>query len=293
MLQQFETYASIQPSRYDYFKKYERGIHSSSVAAVFPFCYHALCDDNGLYIGNSAGVPVFINFFRRDSERVNSNTVIIGKSGSGKSYATKTILTQLAAENSKIFILDPENEYTKLADNMNGKIIDVGSATQGRLNPFHIITGLSDDENGDDDEAAANSYSTHLQFLEEFYRLILPGINPDALEVLNSVTVNMYASKGIDETTNLSRLTPADYPTFDDLYETVLDEFQKSGEGYRKNSLRVLLNFVGKFATGGRNSQLWNGEATISTNENFIVFNFQSLCQQERNHSKRTDAARA
>jgi type IV secretory pathway VirB4 component len=39
----------------------------------------------------------------------------------------------------------------------------------------------------------------------------------------------------------------------------------------------VLLNFVGKFATGGRNSQLWNGEATISTNENFIVFNFQSL----------------
>lgn len=277
MLQQFETYASIQPSRYDYFKKYERGIHSSSVAAVFPFCYHALCDDNGLYIGNSAGVPVFINFFRRDSERVNSNTVIIGKSGSGKSYATKTILTQLAAENSKIFILDPENEYTRLAANMNGKIIDVGSASQGRLNPFHIITGLSDDEGGDDEEAAANSYSIHLQFLEEFYRLILPGINADALEVLNSVTVNMYASKGIDETTNLSRLTPADYPTFDDLYETVLDEFQKSGEGYRKNSLRVLLNFVGKFATGGRNSQLWNGEATISTNENFIVFNFQSL----------------
>ena len=202
---------------------------------------------------------------------------ILGKSGSGKSYATKTILTQLAAENSKIFILDPENEYTKLAANMDGKIIDVGSASQGRLNPFHIITGLSDDETGDDEEAAANSFSIHLQFLEEFYRLILPGINPDALEVLNSVTVNMYATKGIDGSTNLSKLTPADYPTFDDLYETVLDEFQKSGEGYRKNSLRVLLNFVGKFATGGRNSQLWNGEATISTNENFIVFNFQSL----------------
>ena len=87
----------------------------------------------------------------------------------------------------------------------------------------------------------------------------------------------MYATKGIDGSTNLSKLTPADYPTFDDLYETILDEFQKSGEGYRKNSLRVLLNFVGKFATGGRNSQLWNDEATISTNENFIVFNFQSL----------------
>ena len=71
---------------------------------------------------------MFINFFQRDRERVNSNTVIIGKSGSGKSYATKTILAQLAAENSKIFILDPENEYSKLALNMNGKVIDVGSA---------------------------------------------------------------------------------------------------------------------------------------------------------------------
>ncbi|MBR3516476.1 MAG: ATP-binding protein [Lachnospiraceae bacterium] len=276
MLQQFEAYASLQPSGYDYFKKFQRGIHSSSVAAVFPYVNSALNDENGLYIGNSAGVPVFINFFRRDSERVNSNTVIIGKSGSGKSYATKTILTQLAAENSKIFILDPENEYTKLAKNMNGKIIDVGAATQGRLNPFHIITGLADDE-GDDEEAAANSFSIHLQFLEEFYRQILPGINTDALEVLNSVTTNMYAAWNIDETTDLSKLTPADFPTFDALYETILDEFQKSGEGYRKNALRILINYIAKFATGGRNSQLWNGEATILTNENFIVFNFQSL----------------
>ncbi len=276
MLQQFEAYASLQPSGYDYFKKFQRGIHSSSVAAVFPYVNSALNDENGLYIGNSAGVPVFINFFRRDSERVNSNTVIIGKSGSGKSYATKTILTQLAAENSKIFILDPENEYTKLAKNMNGKIIDVGAATQGRLNPFHIITGLADDE-GDDEEAAANSFSIHLQFLEEFYRQILPGINTDALEVLNSVTTNMYAAWNIDENTDLSKLTPADFPTFDALYETILDEFQKSGEGYRKNALRILINYIAKFATGGRNSQLWNGEATISTNENFIVFNFQSL----------------
>ena len=85
MMQQFEAYASAQPSGYDYFKKFQRGIHSSSVAAVFPYVYSALNDENGLYIGNSSGIPVFINFFRRDSERVNSNTVIIGKSGSGRS----------------------------------------------------------------------------------------------------------------------------------------------------------------------------------------------------------------
>ena len=34
--------------------------------------------------------------------------------------------------------------------------------------------------NIDDEE---NSYYSHLQFLEEFYRLILPGINSDSLEI--------------------------------------------------------------------------------------------------------------
>ncbi|MCR4584936.1 MAG: DUF87 domain-containing protein, partial [Lachnospiraceae bacterium] len=276
MMQQFEAYASAMPSAYDAFKKYERGIHSSSVAAVFPYVYKALCDDNGLFIGQSGGVPVFINFFRRDSERVNSNTVIIGKSGSGKSYATKTILTQLAAENSKIFILDPENEYTKLAANMKGKIIDVGTATQGRLNPFHVITGLADDE-GSDEEAAANSFSTHLQFLEEFYRQILPGLDGEMLELLNNVTTHVYLDRNIDSDTDLSKLSPSDFPTFDDLHERVLDEYQTTGEGHRKELLGKLITHVSKFATGGRNSALWNGEATISTQENFIVFNFQSL----------------
>ena len=35
--------------------------------------------------------------------------------------------------------------------------------------------------------------------------------------------------------------------------------------------------YLNKFAEGGRNAQLWNGFSTISSAENFIVFNFQSL----------------
>ena len=285
-MQQFEAYSSLAVSGFDAFERYKRGIHSTSCAAVFPFVFKSLCDEDGLYIGNSAGVPVFVNFFRRDSERVNSNTVIIGKSGSGKSYATKSILAQLAAEDSKIFILDPENEYTRMATGLNGKIIDVGSATQGRLNPFHIITSLSDDEDEDpeaieeaESAAAATSFSTHLQFLEEFYRQILPGINPEALEFLNSLTTSMYTSRGIDQDTDLSKLSPSDYPTFDDLYDDILEAFQTnySDNEYTKGILRTLMASISKFADGGRDSVLWNGEATITTDENFVVFDFQSL----------------
>ncbi len=285
-MQQFEAYSSASLSGFDAFERYKRGIHSTSCAAVFPFVFKSLCDEDGLYIGNSSGIPVFINFFRRDSERVNSNTVIIGKSGSGKSYATKSILAQLAAEDSKIFILDPENEYTKMAAGLNGKIIDVGSATQGRLNPFHIITSLTDDEEEDEqsieeaeEKAAATSFSTHLQFLEEFYRQILPGINAEALEFLNSLTTSMYTSRGIDQDTDLSKLSPSDYPTFDDLYDDILEAFQTnySDNEYTKGILRTLMASISKFAEGGRDSMLWNGEATITTEENFVVFDFQSL----------------
>lgn len=53
----------------------------------------------------------------------------------------------------------------------------------------------------------------HMQFLEEFYRQILPGIEADALEYLNNITIRMYEAKGIDAETDLSGLTPGDYPT--------------------------------------------------------------------------------
>lgn len=281
-MQQFEMYASTQISAHDAFKRTSRGIHSTSVAAAFPFVNKNLCDPGGVNIGVNRGKPVFVDFFTRNSERVNSNMVIIGKSGSGKSYATKTILSHLAADDSKVFILDPENEYFGLAQNMNGKVIDVGSATQGRLNPFQIITSLSDDEE-DEEEVVKTSFSTHLQFLEEFYRQILPGIDSDALEYLNNITMRMYEAKGIDQDTDLSELGPEDYPIFDDLYDKILNDYQMASSEYGKENLRVLLNYISKFATGGRNALLWNGPSSISTEENFIVFNFQSLLANKNN----------
>ena len=240
-MRQFDAYASGHISAFDAFSKDGRGIHSGSVAAAFPYVYKVMMEKKGICLGKSAGRPVFLDFFARNKERVNSNMVVIGKSGSGKSYATKSILANLAAENSKIFILDPENEYLGLARSLKGKIIDVGSATEGRLNPFHIITGLSDEEDeldGDEEEnqipGAKVSFNMHMQFLEEFYRQILPGIEADALEYLNNITIRMYEAKGIDAETDLSGLTPGDYPTFDDLYEKILNDFQMSTGDYSK-----------------------------------------------------------
>ena len=272
---QVNAYIASQVSGWDPMGDQGRGMPSNTVAAGYPWIFAHVSDPNGIRLGSESGVPVFIDFFRRDSERVNSNMVIIGKSGSGKSYATKSLLTNLAADNSKIFILDPENEYSELAANLHGKFINVGNAQYGRLNPFHIITALEDDES--DGGSASGSYATHLQFLEEFFRQVLPDCEKDAMEYLNSLVDRMYATKGINEETDLSVLRPEDYPTFDDLYDSILAEFQATDNEYIRTMLRTLMNYVAKFSTGGRNANIWNGPSSITTEENFTVFNFQSL----------------
>ena len=271
---QVNAYIASQISAYDPMSRQGRGMPSNSVAAAYPWVFAHISDPKGIKLGTSDGVPVFIDFFRRDSERVNSNMVIVGKSGSGKSYATKSLLTNLAADDSKIFILDPENEYTELAANLHGQFINVGNASNGRLNPFHIITGLDDEES---EGGASGSYATHLQFLEEFFRQVLPDCDKDAMEYLNSLIDRMYTNMGITSETDLSALTPEDYPTFDDLYDAVLNEFQSTDNEYIHTMLRTLMNYIAKFSSGGRNAVIWNGPSSVTTDENFTVFNFQSL----------------
>lgn len=278
---QVQAFIGAQVSALDPMVKESRGISSNTVAACFPWVFAHISDVGGVRLGESDGLPVFIDFFRRDSERVNSNMVIVGKSGSGKSYATKSLLANLAAEDAKIFILDPENEYTELAANLHGQIINVGNAQYGRLNPFQIITALEDDEAGT--EGPGGSYATHLQFLEEFFRQIMPDCGKDAMEYLNTLVDRVYLTHNITPETDLSRLRPGDYPIFDDLYDEVLREFQSSDNPFTRDLLRTLMNYIAKFSSGGRNANIWNGPSTVTTDENFTVFNFQSMLANRNN----------
>ncbi|MDD2227512.1 MAG: ATP-binding protein, partial [Clostridia bacterium] len=284
---QVDAFVSSNISMRDNVKDTLRGIPTSTLAAIFPFISGALQDKNGIFIGENE-YPVFVDFFVRNRERVNSNMMIIGKSGSGKSYAAKTMLANFAADNAKIFILDPENEYTPLCNNLKGKFIDVGSSEMGIFNPFHVITSLKDDilelEEVEDAEtelserkADTDTFSVHLQFLEQFFKTILQGINSDAFETLNSLIVELYQRKGIDNNTLFYKLTPEDYPIFDDLYDLISEKIEEEQDEYHKRNFVTVQTYIKKFAKGGRNSNLWNGPTSVTTKENFVCFNFRSL----------------
>lgn len=275
---QVQAFINANISGHRSMKKFERGINSTSLAAMFPWVSDAVQDEKGFYLGVNQE-PVFLDFFKRDKERINSNMVIIGKSGSGKSFATKAILTNLASDNTKIFVLDPEREYDVLAHNLNGKVIDAGSAKEGRINPLQVVTQLEDET----EDGQNSSLSSHLQFLESFFKMILDGITMDALEILNESVKELYIQFGITSETDISALRPDQFPIMQDLYNYVCKKYEQSDEEYIKNNLRIIKVYLNKFADGGRNSLLWNGYSTITSEENFIVFNFQTLLANSNN----------
>ena len=46
---------------------------------------------------------------------------------------------------TRVIICDPEAEYLYLTKNLKGEVIDIGNASEGRINPFHIYQVLSED----------------------------------------------------------------------------------------------------------------------------------------------------
>jgi CDP-diglyceride synthetase len=95
--------------------------------------------------------------------------------------------------------------------------------------------------------------------------------------------VELYNKKGINQHTNIGKLKAEDYPIFDDLFALIKDKLKTVKDEFYRNNLLVLETYIQKFATGGRNSDLWNGPTSILTDENLITFNFQTLFASKNN----------
>ncbi|MCM1360126.1 MAG: hypothetical protein NC132_06540 [Corallococcus sp.] len=274
---QLDGYITAGISRRSTLKRYERGINSESLAAVFPFVFTSTLEPNGVAIGYDY-YPIILDIWKRGEQYTNSNIVCIGKSGAGKSYFTSSLVTTLQSDNVYAYIFDPENEYNILCENMGGKFIDVGNAGEGRINPLQIYQILTDEG---EQAAPEMVYSAHLRLLEDFFRITMQGIAQDSLEELNNLVGKVYAKKGILPTTDISALNADDFPVFDDLLQVVEEELAIEKQSMRFDNLTRVKMYLKKFADGGRYAQLWNGASTLSSDERFCVFNFQSLFESK------------
>ena len=260
---QIEAFKSAVIAPQSCLKNYERGINSSSLAAAFPFVRIFVMDKGGIMLGENKTnrYPFIFDLWKRGNLYQNSNAMIIGKSGSGKSFFLKSLILNEWANNTRVIVCDPEAEYLTLTRNLKGNIIDVGNAKEGRINPFHIYKILTEEGTPADPVV---TFNTHLKMLESFFKIVLVGASQDVIELINNLVVETYERKGITETTDCSDFKAEDFPLFSDLLETLQAKDKESMDSLTLRDMRTAELYLTKFVSG-RYSDIWNAPSTLKT----------------------------
>jgi len=147
ILRQKEGFTSCMPSGYNVFgSEFERVLPASSVANLYPFSYSGKTDPHGFYIGRDRyGTNIVVDFDRRAEDKTNSNILILGNSGQGKSYLLKLLLTNLRMSGKSVICLDVEAEYGDLTHALGGCNIDLMTG-EYIINPLEPKSWASTDD---------------------------------------------------------------------------------------------------------------------------------------------------
>ena len=79
---------------------------------------------------------------------MNGNGFILGVSGSGKSFAAKREITEIAlSTNDDIIIIDPEAEYRPLVEGLGGEVIEISATSPNHINALGMESGYNDGDN--------------------------------------------------------------------------------------------------------------------------------------------------
>lgn len=254
---------TIQKDLTEYFK---RNILTSSFTGGFLFNTNTFIDKEGYCFGiNQNGGIIIFNIWKKDYDRTNSNMVIVGSSGSGKSLATKHIIYN-ELPRTKLLIIDPEAEYTYLAKNLKGKIIECGGSNSGyTLNPLQVRINKDDEEN-------LNALAIHFQFLHTFFEILFPSLTDIEFSMLDKVLEELYLKFNITTNTDISKIENTEFPLLEDLYYLLED---KNKEEY-KPEYEKLLSLIRPISIG-QASSLWNGYTDITVDTGLTVFNTKNM----------------
>lgn len=105
-----------------------------------------------------------------------------------------------------------------------GDFIDLGRGGDfGMINPLEVVLDADEEEMAEGTGYAVLTRT--LQTLKAFMKYYSPDIEEDVLTLFSEVVQDTYRRYKIDYNTDFSKITSHDYPTFDDVYATIKEDF--------------------------------------------------------------------
>ncbi|MFF0492896.1 PrgI family mobile element protein [Nocardia sp. NPDC004068] len=249
----------------------QRTFDTPALAAMVPFDSPQLpvadpvaaTRPHGVLYGRDAGGGLLI-VDRFAPEAHNHNTVILGRSGAGKSYLVKTEILRSLYRGIEQVVIDPEDEYRRLAHAVGGTHIRLG--TRHRLNPFDLEIHTHPDGRH---TAPPDALTRRKLVLHTLIQVLLGDQTPAQRAALDTALTATYTAAGItDDPATWTR--PA--PTLTELRE----HLTRLGAPAAAELAAALHPYV----AGGAFADLLDGPTTINPDGGLVVFSLRDLPEE-------------
>ena len=231
-----------------------RNMDTTSLATTFPFTTASLTANRGVLYGINEHDGSLVIFDRFSLE--NANTIVLAKSGSGKSFLVKLESVRYLMFGSEVFIIDPEGEYKNLTYAFGGEFVEFSFNAPVKINPFDLTATAIEGEN----ELGLKILSLHT-----LMTVVMGELTPEEDALLDKALVLTYQSKGITQDPSTQR---NEAPIMEDLYKTLLGM-----EEARAQNLAARLE---KFIKGSL-AGIFNQQSNLDIHNPFTVFCVRDL----------------
>jgi type IV secretory pathway VirB4 component len=239
-----------------------KNFDTGALSTFFPFVSNELSRNEGILYGVNRHTNGLVIFDRFTLE--NANSVVLAKSGAGKSYAVKLEMLRYLMLGSEVIVIDPENEYEELCDAVGGTYLNININSPERINPFDLPKA-----NPNNPQEAEDHLRSNVIILHSLIRVMVGGkMDPTEDNLLDQALVQTYASKGITKDPSTHGLQP---PTMDDLVHVL-----GSIRGAEKLTASLTKYSQGTYAG------LFNKQTNVSLDNKFVVFSIRDLEEELR-----------
>jgi type IV secretory pathway VirB4 component len=255
--QQLDGLQSVLP-RGDNQLAQKRNLDSSSAALTFPFISSELVQESGILYGinRSNSSLVIVDRFALP----NANSILFAQSGSGKSYTAKVEILRHLMQGTKVIVIDPEREYRRLAESVNGTYIKLSVHSREKINPFDLSVNAFND---------ADSFADHVQSLTEIISLMADGLSSEEKSVVDRAIIKTYQKAGWSFRKG-SQKAGTEYPRLFDFYAT-LKSLKQPG----------LCKRLEKY-TSGSLAEVFDTQTNLELQNRLVVFDTKDLPESLR-----------